>query len=185
MGANSYDSVKGTVEKRASGLVAFLTRQLNRVVSPDTRQMAYNAIYGFAQERPLLASFLFTQLLFSFIPILVFGAFVLSTIAFSFGIALVFTLFWAGVALLVLIPTLLLTSSLAVMAYIWAVSSFFIARQVYAWIPGTGEETREYGNRSSAAGQGNGNVGNGGVPRFDCGAERPSYGTAVKVSSDS
>lgn len=51
----SYSSVKGTVARGASGLLAFAQRQLDRVVSADARQMTYNAVIGFAQERPFLA----------------------------------------------------------------------------------------------------------------------------------
>ena len=51
----SYSSVKGTVARGASGLLSFVQRQLDRVVSADARQMTYKAVIGFAQERPFLA----------------------------------------------------------------------------------------------------------------------------------
>jgi membrane protein implicated in regulation of membrane protease activity len=60
---------------------------------------------------------------------------VLGTLALSFISALVFTLFWIGVALLVLLPTLFITVSLAIMTWVWAVSSFVVARWVYDAMP--------------------------------------------------
>lgn len=180
MSGTSPDSLKSSAEKRASGLLAFLARQLDRIVSPDARQIAYNAIYSFYEERPLLASFVFAQILFSFIPILLFGAFVLSVAAFAFGVALIFTLFWAGVALFVLVPTLVLTSSFALIAYAWALSSFLITRQMYSWIVGPEEEPRalEHGTAAPAS-QGNGKAGNTGVVRFDRTAEKPAYTSGI------
>ena len=49
--------------------------------------------------------------------------------------AIVFSLFWIGIALLVLLPTLFITVSLGIVVWIWAVSSFLIARWVYNFVP--------------------------------------------------
>jgi len=48
---------------------------------------------------------------------------------------LLFSLFWIGVALLVLVPTLFITVSLGIVVWIWAVSSFLVARWVYNVVP--------------------------------------------------
>jgi len=37
----------------ANGILAYGQRQVDRVVSPPTRQKAYDAMTNFAQERPL------------------------------------------------------------------------------------------------------------------------------------
>ena len=72
-----------------------------------------------------------SQLLLSFLPLLIFVIFSLSTILFALGSAIVFALFWIGVALLVLVPALLVTSSIAVLVWGWAVGSFVVARWLY------------------------------------------------------
>jgi hypothetical protein len=66
---------------------------------------------------------------------LIFLTFSLSTIVFVLGVAAVFALFWIGVALLILVPALVLTSSIAVLVWGWAVGSFVIARWLYMHSP--------------------------------------------------
>ncbi|RKL16397.1 hypothetical protein BFJ68_g5010 [Fusarium oxysporum] len=81
------------------------------------------------------SSFVVSQLLLSFLPLLIFLTFSLSTILFALGAAIVFALFWIGVALLVLVPALLVTSSIAVLVWGWAIGSFIIARWLYNHSP--------------------------------------------------
>ncbi|KAF7546281.1 hypothetical protein G7Z17_g8552 [Cylindrodendrum hubeiense] len=129
------------VDKKASGLLSYAQSSLDLVVSPSTRQRAYDSSAEFASARPILFSFLVAQLLFSFLPVLLFATFSLSTVAFSLGAALVFALFWIGVAFMVLMPALLLTSSVAVLIWAWAVGSFLVARWLYNHAPiGTYED---------------------------------------------
>jgi hypothetical protein len=80
-------------------------------------------------------SFLVAQALLASIPLLLFATFSLSTLLFALGAALIFSLFWIGTALLVLVSTLLLTSSLAVLVWAWAVGSFLLARSIYQRAP--------------------------------------------------
>jgi hypothetical protein len=44
-------------------------------------------------------------------------------------------LFWIGVAFMLLVPTLLVTSSIAVLVWGWAVGSFLVARWLYQHAP--------------------------------------------------
>lgn len=48
---------------------------------------------------------------------------------------MIFSLFWIGVALLVLVPTLFITVSLGIVVWIWAVTSFLVARWLYNIVP--------------------------------------------------
>ncbi|KAH6975364.1 hypothetical protein BKA56DRAFT_675401 [Ilyonectria sp. MPI-CAGE-AT-0026] len=123
------------VGDKASGLFSYAQSSLDRVVSPSSRQRAYDSTAEFASARPILFSFIVAQLLFSFLPVLLFATFSLSTVAFSLGAALVFALFWIGVAFMVLMPALLLTSSVAVLIWGWAVGSFLVARWLYNHAP--------------------------------------------------
>jgi hypothetical protein len=65
----------------------------------------------------------------------VFATFAISTVAFALGCALIFALFWIGVALLLLVPTLFVTSSVGVLVYIWAMASVVVARWLYSVAP--------------------------------------------------
>ncbi|KAF4983454.1 hypothetical protein FZEAL_1183 [Fusarium zealandicum] len=118
-----------TARDNASGFIAYARNSVDRVVSPDARQRAYDNTAAFA------SSFLVSQLLLSFLPLLIFITFSLSTVAFALGAAILFALFWIGVALLLLVPTLLVTSSIAVLVWGWAVGSFLVARWLYNHAP--------------------------------------------------
>ena len=80
-------------------------------------------------------AFAASQAAFSFLPLLLFLVFSLSTVAFALGAALVFALFWIGVAFMLLVPTLLVTFSVAVLVWAWAVGSFVVARWLYDHAP--------------------------------------------------
>lgn len=92
------------------------------------------------QNPPALAnlpaqSFVATQLLFSFLPLLLFAAFAACTVVFALGAAIFFALFWIGIALLLLVPALLVASSIALLVWGWALGSFLIARWLYTHAP--------------------------------------------------
>ncbi|KAK1987569.1 hypothetical protein LZ30DRAFT_579737 [Colletotrichum cereale] len=138
---NNYNDIKASAKENAAGVYAYSQRQIDRVVSQDTRQRAYGSAYNLAQDQPFLFAFLLAQLILSFLPVLVFVSFAASTIAFAFGAAAVFSLFWIGVALLVLVPTLFFTCSIAVLVWVWGAGSFVVARRLYEMSPirATGE----------------------------------------------
>ncbi|KAI1026093.1 hypothetical protein LB505_004499 [Fusarium chuoi] len=129
---NSYSE---TARDNASGFIAYARSSVDRVVPPNSRQKAYDNTASFASSRPILFSFIVSQLLLSFLPLLIFLTFSLSTIVFALGAAIVFALFWIGVALLVLVPALLVTSSIAVLVWGWAIGSFIVARWLYNHSP--------------------------------------------------
>ncbi|KAF5019094.1 hypothetical protein F66182_8907 [Fusarium sp. NRRL 66182] len=129
---NSYSE---TTRDNASGFIAYARNSVDRLVPPGSRQQFYDSTASFAASRPILFSFVVSQLLLSFLPLLVFLIFSLSTVVFALGSAVVFALFWIGVALLILVPTLLVTSSIAVLVWGWAVGSFVVARWLYSHSP--------------------------------------------------
>ncbi|KAK1966353.1 hypothetical protein LY78DRAFT_54935 [Colletotrichum sublineola] len=131
----NYNDIKASAKENAAGVYAYSQRQIDRLVSQDTREKAYGSAYHLAQEQPFLFAFLITQLIFTFLPILVFVSFAASTVAFAFGAAAVFSLFWIGVALLFLVPTLFFTCSIAVLVWIWAAGSFVVAKRLYDMSP--------------------------------------------------
>jgi len=123
------------VRQRSSELLAHGQNLLDKVISPSTRERAYSNIAAFAREKPLLAAFLAIQFVFSSLFLVIFACFVGSTIVFALGSALLFIAFWVGVALFLLLPTLFVTVSVGILVWMWAVSSFFIARWAYEMVP--------------------------------------------------
>ncbi|CZR54282.1 uncharacterized protein PAC_04165 [Phialocephala subalpina] len=124
------------VQQRASGVFAHVQSLVDSyIISPQTRERYWNQAGTFAQEQPLLFTFVVAQLVFSFLPLALFASFVLGTLLLSLISALLFSLFWIGVALLVLVPTLFITVSLAFVFWVWAISSFLISKWVYDRIP--------------------------------------------------
>lgn len=89
--------------------------------------------------------FLLTQILLSATPLLLFLSFTIGVLLLSLISAALFSLFWIGIALLILLPTLFVTVSLGIAVWIWAVSSFFIARWVYNVTPISGKGKMEVG----------------------------------------
>ncbi|KAE8448185.1 hypothetical protein EG329_009789 [Mollisiaceae sp. DMI_Dod_QoI] len=124
------------VQQRASGIFSRAQNLIDSyIISPQTRERYWNQAGTFAQEQPLLFTFALAQLLFSFLPLALFASFVLGTLLLSFISALLFSFFWIAVALLVLVPTLFITVSLSFVFWVWAISSFLIAKWVYDMIP--------------------------------------------------
>lgn len=68
-------------------------------------------------------------------PLLFFAGFVATTIAVSLISAILFSLFWIGIALLFLVPTLFVTFTIALLLWAWAAASFFASRWVYQRLP--------------------------------------------------
>ncbi|KAI1161613.1 hypothetical protein F5B18DRAFT_430502 [Nemania serpens] len=129
---------------RGNDLLAYGQRQVDRVVSPATRQKAIDSTTAFASSRPLLSLFLTAQLLFSLLPLLLFATFILSTVVFATLLALAFVLFWTGLALVVLVPTLFFTGGLAVLLWLWAMSTFIVLRVLYNRLPARLRGTDKY-----------------------------------------
>lgn len=81
-----------------------------------------------------MQSFLVTQGLFSLLPLLLFASFAFGTIALAAVSALFFSLFWISIAALVLGSTLFVTSSLALLAWVWVVGTYLAATFAYGLV---------------------------------------------------
>ncbi|GAB1314776.1 hypothetical protein MFIFM68171_04986 [Madurella fahalii] len=119
------------VSEAAAGFLGFIQSQIDRVVPPESRQWAYTQTSDLASARPLLFAFLVSLVTFSLIPVLLFLSFTGSAVLLAGGAALVFTMFWTGVALAVLVPTLFITCGIAICVWAWAVASFMAARWAF------------------------------------------------------
>ncbi|KAI1396850.1 hypothetical protein F4819DRAFT_114508 [Hypoxylon fuscum] len=134
MAANDVSSSE-KAKAKANDLLAYSQRQVDRVVHPTTRQKAYDYVHDLAIEKPVLFSFVAFQLTLSLAPVLLFAGFAATTLVVSLLSGLLFSLFWIGIALLLLVPTLFLTFSIALLLWVWAAAAFFTGRWVYARLP--------------------------------------------------
>lgn len=100
-----------------------------------------------------IQSFLSAQLIFSFLPLLLFTIFGASTVAFAVGGAILFALFWIGLGLLVLIPTLFITASIGLLVWAWAAGSFVVVRAVYRRVAAYNNNAAPPGKGGAANGQ--------------------------------
>ncbi|KAI9805164.1 MAG: hypothetical protein M1825_000999 [Sarcosagium campestre] len=116
---------------RVQPLVNSVSTSIDRVFPPASRKEASIKATTFAQQQPLLATFLAVQLALSLLPIFLFITFALSTLIFAFSVTTIFALFWIGTALLVLVPALCIGFCVASLVWAWAVSCYVAARFVY------------------------------------------------------
>ncbi|ESZ93156.1 hypothetical protein SBOR_6435 [Sclerotinia borealis F-4128] len=133
-----------------SGTISRVQRMIDHVVSPERRSQFYGNVSEFFQEQPLIATFLLATLTISLPPLLLFTTFTLSVLAFSFISAILFSFFWIGIATLLLVPTLFVTCGLGIIIWVWAVSSWIVARWLYGFVPvtkGSGEIRLQDGKR--------------------------------------
>jgi len=118
----------------ASSAYAYSRDTVDRVVDPATRQRYYDKSVDLAKTRPILTSLILFNLVFSFIPVVFFLSFTVSTLCFALISALCFTFFWVGIGLCVLVPVLFFTVSIGVLAWLWALSAFFASRYIYSLV---------------------------------------------------
>ncbi|UKZ94372.1 uncharacterized protein TrAFT101_009244 [Trichoderma asperellum] len=133
--SQAEEDARQTATSLLSSASSYAHRALDSIIPSSSRQSAYDRTSSFASSQPILFSFIAFQILFSLLPILLFLSFALSTFFLTLGAAVIFTLFWVGVASLFLIPTLFITSSLAVLCWGSSLGSFIVARWLYHHAP--------------------------------------------------
>jgi hypothetical protein len=109
---------------------------LDRWFPPAKREELKSKIAKFATEKPHLAAFLLSQLALSGGPLALFIVMSLTVLVFALlaGIivgvvgALLFTVFCVGVALLVLLPTLFMTTFAACFIFLWGLGAYYIVK---------------------------------------------------------
>ena len=109
---------------------------LDRWFPPEKREELKSKIAKFATEKPHLAAFLLSQLALSGGPLALFIVMSLTVLVFALlaGIivgvvgALLFTVFCVGVALLVLLPTLFMTTFAACFIFLWGIGAYYIVK---------------------------------------------------------
>ena len=136
LGSSPVGSVSGLLQGGISNLSNTATSTLNRFFPPERRADLQAKLTKFASEKPYLASFLFSQIALSGLPIVLFAVFTVGVGIFALLVALIiavlgavlFTVFMAGVALLVLLPTLFITTFSAAFIWLWGVGLYYFIK---------------------------------------------------------
>ncbi|KAI9837496.1 MAG: hypothetical protein M1819_007145 [Sarea resinae] len=128
--------ILGAVQSTAGGLLSKGQGLLDRFFPPEKREIWKAKLMKFATEKPKLASFLLSQLAITGLPLVLFVVMTIGVFVFSLVVALVvgvlaallFTAFCVGVALLVLLPTLFVTTFGAAFIWLWGVGAYYIMK---------------------------------------------------------
>ncbi|MCJ1479730.1 hypothetical protein MMC13_008416 [Lambiella insularis] len=158
--AELVGGLAGTLQGTASGFLNGGQNLLDRFFPPERRAELSAKLNKFATEKPMFASFLLSQIALSGIPIALFvvmtiGVFVFALVAaLVIGVlgALLFTAFCVGVALLVLLPVLFITTFAGAFIWLWGVGTYYILK----WfnqkdIPGVHKDAKDGGTGGGLA----------------------------------
>lgn len=103
---------------------------------PEKREALKNKIMKFATERPQLAAFLLSQIALSGIPLALFVLMSITVFVFALLVGLIvgvlgavlFTVFCLGLALIILLPTLFITTFAGVFIFLWGFGAYYIVK---------------------------------------------------------
>jgi Promethin len=109
---------------------------LDRWFPAERREELKNKILKFATEKPQLAAFLLSQIALSGIPLALFCIMSITVLVFALlaGIivgllgAVLFTVFCLGLALIILLPTLFMTTFAGTFIFLWGLGAYYIVK---------------------------------------------------------
>ncbi|KAF2142956.1 uncharacterized protein K452DRAFT_269559 [Aplosporella prunicola CBS 121167] len=109
---------------------------IDSLFPPEKRAEMLARLQSFAINNPKLAAFLLTNFALTGFPLVMFGVFTVTVFVFSLvaallvGLlaALLFTAFMVGVALLVILPTVFITTMGASFLFLWGLGGYYIVK---------------------------------------------------------
>lgn len=133
-----FSATTSAVQSVCESIVSTIRTSVDTVIPPSSRAAATSRAKTFAQEKPLVASFVLSHLVFSGIPLLLFTLQAVSILLFSLATALLigtlcalaFTAVCVGLATLFVAPVLLVTGFLGFGAWCWAWMGWYILRWI-------------------------------------------------------
>ncbi|KAF3923587.1 hypothetical protein ABW21_db0201428 [Orbilia brochopaga] len=111
-------------------IMSFFLSLLDRIASPATRQRAYDAVFRFCYQRPVLSSFLSVQLLFAMLPMLCFLGFSVCAVLMAAAVTVGAGVFCVGVAAVILFWALVITFTLAASTWMYLACCFVCIRWI-------------------------------------------------------
>ncbi|MCJ1427027.1 hypothetical protein MMC29_004930 [Sticta canariensis] len=134
--AEVISGMAGALQGTLGGIVNQGQNFLDRIFPPEKRNELWAKLSRFATEKPMLASFIFSQITLSGIPIGLFVIMTITVVIFSLlgallvGLlgALIFIVVALGFALIILLPTLFITTFAAAFIWLWGVGGYYILK---------------------------------------------------------
>ena len=126
----------GTLQGGVNNLLNTGSSILDRFFPPEKREELKAKISKFATERPQMAAFLLSQIALSGFPLALFVIMSITVLIFALvaGIlvgvvgALLFTVTCVGIALIILLPTLFMTTFAGVFIFLWGLGAYYIVK---------------------------------------------------------
>lgn len=126
---SSLQGILGSLQSRAQGVI-------DSLFPPEKRAEVLARLQAFVISNPKLSAFLLSNIALTGLPLIMFGVFTITVFVFSLvaalliGVlaALLFTVFMVGVALLVVIPTVFITTMGATFLFLWGLGGYYILK---------------------------------------------------------
>ncbi|KAL8923664.1 MAG: hypothetical protein Q9172_003015 [Xanthocarpia lactea] len=134
--AEMISGVAGGLQGSLTGMLNKGSEWLDRIMPPERRNELMAKISKFATEKPMMASFMLSHLALSGVPLGLFVIMTITVVVFSIIAALILALLAAvvfsvacvGFALIILLPTLFITTAAASFIWLWGVGAYYILK---------------------------------------------------------
>lgn len=126
----------GGLQGSLTGMVNKGSAWLDNIFPPEKRNELMAKISKFATEKPMMASFILSHLALSGVPMGLFVIMTITVVIFSIIVALIlavlaavlFSVACVGFALIILLPTLFITTAAASFIWLWGLGAFYILK---------------------------------------------------------
>ncbi|KAL8854147.1 MAG: hypothetical protein Q9221_001069 [Calogaya cf. arnoldii] len=134
--AEMISGVAGGLQGSLTGMLNKGTEWLDRIMPPERRNELMAKISKFATEKPAMASFILSHLALSGVPMGLFIIMTITVVVFSILVALIlavlaavlFSVACVGFALIILLPTLFITTAAASFIWLWGIGAYYILK---------------------------------------------------------
>ncbi|KAL8690542.1 MAG: hypothetical protein Q9218_004040 [Villophora microphyllina] len=134
--AEIISGVAGGLQGSLTGMLDKGSAWLDNIFPPEKRNELIAKISKFAKEKPMMASFMLSHLALSGLPLGLFVLMTITVVVFAIIAALILALLAAvifsvvcvGFALIILFPTLFLTTAGASFIWLWGVGAYYILK---------------------------------------------------------
>lgn len=124
---SSLQGILGSLQSKAQGVI-------DSLFPPEKRAEVLARLQAFVISNPKLSAFFLSNIALTGLPLIMFGVFTITVFVFSLvaallvGVlaALLFTVFMVGVALLVVLPTVFITTMGATFLFLWGLGGYYI-----------------------------------------------------------
>ncbi|KAL8948056.1 MAG: hypothetical protein Q9222_005723 [Ikaeria aurantiellina] len=134
--AEMVSGIAGGLQGSLTGMVNKGSAWIDSIFPPERRNELIAKLNKFATEKPMMASFILSHLALSGIPMGLFVIMTITVVVFSIIAALilavlaavVFSVVCVGFALVILLPTLFITTAAATFIWLWGVGSYYLLK---------------------------------------------------------